>query len=281
MPQLARKLAGEGSFYTAVVVLVVFAAFPFYWMLITTFKTDGDLYNLKSIPYWFNTAPTLDHVKYLFEDTLFVQWLSNSALVGLCVVAITLVIALPAGYSLARMPGRSAENLGISLFLTYLVPPTLLFLPLSRVVTLLGLQDSLWSLVVIYPTFTIPFCTWLLMGFFKSVPREIEEAAIIDGCTVVGAFVKTILPLSLPAILTVVIFAFTLTIQEFVYALTFISSSDEKPVTLGVATDLIRGDIFYWGELMGAALIASVPVAIAYNLFLDRFISGITGGAVK
>jgi multiple sugar transport system permease protein len=264
-----------------VVVLVVFAAFPFYWMLITTFKTDGDLYNLKSIPYWFNTAPTLDHVKYLFEDTLFVQWLSNSALVGLCVVAITLVIALPAGYSLARMPGRSAENLGIAIFLTYLVPPTLLFLPLSRVVTLLGLQDSLWSLVVIYPTFTIPFCTWLLMGFFKSVPREIEEAAIVDGCTVVGAFVKTILPLSLPAILTVVIFAFTLTIQEFVYALTFISSSDEKPVTLGVATDLIRGDIFYWGELMGAALIASVPVAIAYNLFLDRFISGITGGAVK
>ncbi len=275
MSRFARKFAGEGSFYTAVVVLVLFAAFPFYWMLITTFKTDGDLYNLKSVPYWFNTAPTLEHIKYLFEDTLFVQWLSNSAL------AITLLVALPAGYSLARMPGRSAESLGIGIFLTYLVPPTLLFLPLSRVVSILGLQDSLWSLVVVYPTFTIPFCTWLLMGFFKSVPREIEEAAIVDGCTVVGAFVKTILPLSLPAILTVVIFAFTLTMQEFVYALTFISASDEKPVTLGVATDLIRGDIFYWGELMGAALIASVPVAIAYNLFLDRFISGITGGAVK
>jgi len=281
MPSLARKLAGEGSFYAAVVTLVVFAAFPFYWMLITTFKSDGDLYDLKSIPYWFNAPPTLEHVKYLFQETLFVQWLANSALVGLCVVAITLVVALPAGYSLARMPGRSAENLGIGIFVTYLVPPTLLFLPLSRVVSILGLQDSLWSLVVVYPTFTIPFCTWLLMGFFKSVPREIDEAAIIDGCTVMGAFVKTILPLSVPAILTVVIFAFTLTMQEFVYALTFISSSDEKPVTLGVATDLVRGDIFYWGELMGAALIASVPVAIAYNLFLDRFISGITGGAVK
>jgi multiple sugar transport system permease protein len=278
---LARKLGAEGSFYTAVIVLVVFAAFPFYWMLITTFKADGDLYDLKSIPYWFNTAPTLEHIKYLFTETLFVQWLMNSALIGLCVVAITLLVALPAGYSLARMPGRSAETLGIGIFLTYLVPPTLLFLPLSRVVSQLGLQDSLWSLVVVYPTFTIPFCTWLLMGFFKSVPREIEEAAIIDGCTVIGAFVKTVLPLSVPAILTVVIFAFTLTMQEFVYALTFISSSDEKPVTLGVATDLIRGDIFYWGELMGAALIASVPVAIAYNLFLDRFISGITGGAVK
>src|SRR5215469_5190598 len=281
MLRLAKKIGAEGSFYAAVVTLVTFAAFPFYWMLITTFKEDGDLYNLKSTPYWFNTAPTLEHLKYLFEDTLFVQWVTNSALIGLCVVAITLFVALPAGYSLARMPGRSAETLSIGIFLTYLVPPTLLFLPLSRVVTRLGLQDSLWSLVVIYPTFTIPFCTWLLMGFFKSVPREIEEAAIVDGCTVVGAFVKTVLPLSVPAILTVVIFAFTLTMQEFVYALTFISSSSEKPVTLGVATDLIRGDIFYWGELMGAALIASVPVAIAYNLFLDRFISGITGGAVK
>jgi multiple sugar transport system permease protein len=281
MLQLAKRLGGEGAFYAAVIVLVVFAAFPFYWMLITTFKADGDLYDLKSIPYWFNTPPTLEHIKYLFTETLFVQWLTNSALIGLCVVAITLIVALPAGYSLARMPGRSAETLGIGIFVTYLVPPTLLFLPLARAVTVLGLQDSLWSLIVIYPTFTIPFCTWLLMGFFKSVPREIEEAAIVDGCTVMGAFVKTVLPLSVPAILTVVIFAFTLTMQEFVYALTFISSSEEKPVTLGVATDLIRGDIFYWGELMGAALIASVPVAIAYNLFLDRFISGITGGAVK
>ncbi len=281
MLRLARSFGAQGSFYAAVIALVVFAAFPFYWMLITTFKADGDLYDLKSIPYWFNTAPTLEHIEYLFAETLFVQWLANSALIGLCVVAITLLVALPAGYSLARMPGRTAETLGIGIFLTYLVPPTLLFLPLSRIVSLLGLQDSLWSLVVVYPTFTIPFCTWLLMGFFKSVPREIEEAAIVDGCTVMGAFVKTVLPLSLPAILTVVIFAFSLTMQEFVYALTFISSSDEKPVTLGVATDLIRGDIFYWGELMGAALIASVPVAIAYNLFLDRFISGITGGAVK
>jgi multiple sugar transport system permease protein len=281
MLRLVRKIALEGSFYAAVIVLVTFAAFPFYWMLITTFKTDGDLYNLHSNPYWFNAAPTLAHLRYLFENTLFVQWLLNTALIGLCVVAITLVVALPAGYSLARLPGRSGENLGIGIFLTYLVPTTLLFLPLSRVVSDFGLQDSLWSLVVVYPTFTIPFCTWLLMGFFKSIPREIEEAAIVDGCTVLGAFVKTVLPLAVPAILTVVIFAFTLTMQEFVYALTFISSSDEKPVTLGVATDLVRGDVYYWGELMAGALIASIPVAIAYNLFLDRFISGLTGGAVK
>jgi len=281
MKRLIKTVAGQGSFYAAVVVLVTFAAFPFYWMLLTAFKTDADLYNLKSDPYWFNTAPTLDHIRYLFGQTLFLQWVWNSVLIGLCVVAITLIVTLPAGYSLARISGKGAESLGIGIFLTYLVPPTLLFLPLSRVVSLLGLQDSLWSLVLVYPTFTIPFCTWLFMGFFKSVPREIEEAAIVDGCTLVGAFFKTILPLCLPGVLTVVIFAFTLTMQEFVYALTFISSSDEKPVTLGVATDLVRGDIFYWGELMAAALITSVPVAIAYNLFLDRFISGITGGAVK
>src|SRR5512132_2616446 len=257
MPRALRRIGEEGSFYGLLTLLVIFAAFPFYWMLITTFKTEGDLYNLKSIPYWFSTGPTFEHLRYLFEQTLFARWLLNSLVIGLSVVAITLVVALPAGYSLARLAGRNAETLGIGIFLTYLVPPTLLFLPLSRVVSTLGLQDSLWSLVVVYPTFTIPFCTWLLMGFFKTIPREIEEAAIVDGCTLLGAFFKTVLPISIPAILTVVIFSFTLAMQEFVYALTFISSSDQKPVTLGVVTDLVRGDVFYWGELMGAALIAS------------------------
>src|SRR5713226_6130515 len=176
MLRLARSLGGRRTINKKVIALVVFAAFLFYWMLITTFKADGDLYDLKSIPYWFNTAPTLEHIEYLFADTLFVQWLANSALIGLCVVVITLLVALPAGYSLARMPGRTAETLGIGIFLTYLVPPTLLFLPLSRVISLLGLQDSLWSLVVVYPTFTIPFSTWLLMGFFKTIPPELEEA---------------------------------------------------------------------------------------------------------
>jgi multiple sugar transport system permease protein len=250
-------------------------------MLLTAFKTDADLYNLQSNPLWFNAPATFAHIQYLFAHTLFARWLLNSLIIGLCVVAITLITALPAGYSLARMPGRGAENLAIGIFLTYLVPPTLLFLPLSRVISWLGLQDSMWSLVLVYPTFTIPFCTWLLVGFFKAMPREIEEAAVVDGCGIFGAFVKIVLPLSLPAILTVVIFTFTLTLQEFVYALTFISTSSEKPVTLGVATDLVRGDIYYWGELMAGALIAGVPVAIAYSLFLDRFIAGITGGAVK
>ena len=277
---IANTLRGV-SFYAAVAFFVVLTAFPFYWMVITSFKTNPDLYNVTNIPFWFNEAPTLEHFRYLFEQTMFVRWLGNSLIIGVCVVAITLVAALPAGYSLARMTGRSGEALGIGIFLTYLVPPTLLFLPLSRIVADLGLQNSMWSLVLVYPTFTIPFCTWLLMGFFKAMPVEIEEAAIVDGCSLFGAFIKMVIPLSMPAILTAVIFTFTLTLQEFVYALTFISSTAQKPITLGVATDLIRGDVFYWGEIMAGALIASIPVAIAYNLFLDRFISGITGGAVK
>jgi multiple sugar transport system permease protein len=277
----AGGIAKETSFYGAVAFFVILAAFPFYWMLITSFKTNSDLYNVANIPFWFNDPPTLEHFRYLFQETLFARWLWNSVVIGLCVVAITLVTAVPAAYSLARLTGRTGETLGIGIFLTYLVPPTLLFLPLSRVIAGLGLQNSMWSLVLVYPTFTIPFCTWLLMGFFKAMPPEIEEAAIVDGCSLAGAFFKMTIPLSLPGILTAVIFTFTLTLQEFVYALVFISSSDQKPITLGVATDLIRGDIFYWGEIMAGALIASIPVAIAYNLFLDRFIAGITGGAVK
>jgi multiple sugar transport system permease protein len=281
MTRFIKNALGEVSFFGAVAFFVILTAFPFYWMVITSLKANSDLYSVENIPFWFNEAPTLEHYRYLFEQTMFARWLLNSLVIGVCVVAITLVTAVPAGYSLARLGGRNGEALGIGIFLTYLVPPTLLFLPLSRIVAELGLQNSMWSLVLIYPTFTIPFCTWLLMGFFKAVPREIEEAAIVDGCSVFGAFIKMAIPLSLPAILTVVIFTFTLTLQEFVYALTFISSTAQKPITLGVATDLVRGDIFFWGEIMAGALIASIPVAIAYNLFLDRFISGITGGAVK
>ena len=172
MSRIFNGAAKEGSFYTAVALLVVVAAFPFYWMLITAFKTNADLYNVSHIPFWFNDPPTLGHFRYLFEQTLFGRWLLNSLIIGVCVVAITLVAALPAGYSLARMGGRSGEALGIGIFLSYLVPTTLLFLPLSRIITMIGLQNSLWALVVVYPTFTIPFCTWLLMGFFKTVPLE-------------------------------------------------------------------------------------------------------------
>jgi multiple sugar transport system permease protein len=279
--KLAERLLKQTGFYTLVTALVIFAVWPFYWMLITAFKTEHDLYNLESIPYIFNEPPTLQHVNWLFDNTEFARWLWNSLTIGVLVAGITLLVAVPAGYALARMAGRYAESLGIGIFLTYLVPPTLLFIPLSPIVSRLGLQDSLWALVAVYPTFTIPFCTWLMMGFFKTIPQELEEAALIDGDSRFGAFLHVIMPLSMLGILTVVIFAFTLSMQEFVYALTFVSSTNQKTVTVGVPTDLMRGDLFLWGSLMAAALIAGIPMAIVYNLFLDRFVAGITGGAIR
>jgi len=265
-------------------VVAAFAAllsFPFFWMAITSFKRTSDLYDLENNPFLFNERPTLEHWKLLFFDTLYPRWLANTALVGVLVVAITLLLAVPAAYSLARLAGRWGERAGIGMFLTYLMPPTLLFIPLSRVVVALGLADTVWSLVVIYPTFTVPFSTWLLMGFFKSIPRELEDAALVDGFSRLGAFLKVVIPVSFSGILTVAIFSFTLSLQEFVYALTFISSSSRQTVGVGVPIFLVRGDVYYWGSLMAACLFASVPVAAVYNLFLDRFIAGFTVGAVK
>jgi multiple sugar transport system permease protein len=278
--QLKRWGAG-GAHFGILAAFVAFTAFPFYWMLITTFKQTRDLLNPDHNPFVFHDPPTLEHLQLLFADTLFAQWLWNTALVGVVVVGITLVLALPAGYSLARLTGRFGEQLGIAIFLTYLVPPTILFIPLSRVVANLGLQDSLWSLILVYPSFTVPFCTWLLMGFFKAIPRDLEEAAMIDGYSRFGAFTKVVIPVSIAGILTVVIFTFTLVTQEFVYALTFITAASNYTVSVGVPTFLVRGDVYFWGSLMGGCFIASVPIAIVYNLFLDRFIAGFTVGAVK
>jgi len=264
---------------------VAFAVFPFYWMVVTTFKQNSDLYvgaaNTAHNPFIFNRPPTLEHLKALFEQTLYLTWVANTLLVGALVVGITLVLAVPAGYSLARLTGRWGERLSIGIFLTYLVPSTLLFIPFSRLVSLLGLQNSLWSLVLVYPTFTVPFCTWLLMGFFKSLPREVEDSAMVDGCSRLGAIWRMVLPLSVPGLLTVVIFALTLVIQEFVYSLTFISSVERMTVSVGVPVALVRGDVYYWGSLMAACLITSIPIAVLYNFFLDRFIAGFTVGAIK
>jgi multiple sugar transport system permease protein len=257
-------------------------AFPFYWMLVTALKTDADLYNVESIPYKFSSgSPTTNNFEFLFRDTEYGRWLVNTAIIGIAVVAITLVLAVPAGYALARLSGGVGQMLGIGIFLTYLVPPTLLFLPLSRVVSEIGLQDRLLALIVVYPSFTVPFSTWLLMGFFKTIPRELEDAALIDGASRLGALARVVFPISLPGILTVVIFSFSLVVNEFVYAITFISTSSHRTISAGVPTELIRGDVFFWGALMAAALIPSIPLALLYNLFLDRFIAGFTGGAFR
>jgi len=262
-------------------VLTFFFAFPFVWMLITAFKRTSDLYDLKHNPFLFYEPPTLEHVKRLFFETLYGQWLLNTAFVGILVVLITLLLAVPAGYALARLTRNWGAQLGIGIFLTYLVPPTLLFIPLSRVVVNLHLDDSLWSLVLVYPSFTVPFSAWLMMGFFKAIPKDVEEAAMVDGYSRMGAFVRVVVPISFSGILTVAIFSFTLVMQEFVYAVTFISSVHNMTVGIGVPTFLVHGDVYFWGSLMAGCFIASVPIAIIYNFFVDRFISGFTMGAVK
>ncbi len=283
-----RSLPTRVGRWVIVAGFSVLLAFPFYWMLLASFKQGRDLYDTRSNPFLFNAPPTLEHLRLLFQQRaendplpLFVRWLMNTAGVGVLVVAITLLLALPAAYALARLTGRWGPRLGMGIFLTYLVPPTLLFLPLSRVVALLGLQDSLWSIVLVYPSFTVPFSIWLLMGFFKSIPTELEDAAMVDGLTRFQAFLRLVVPISTAGILTVVIFSFTLVTQEFVYALTFISSASRQTVGVGVPIFLVRGDVYYWGSLMAACLIASLPIAIVYNVFLDRFIAGFTVGAVK
>ena len=277
----AREKAAKAGHRTLITLFSLFAAFPFAWMLITTFKKTNDLLNPNSFPFGYPKGPTLENLRVLFEETLFVRWIGNTLFVGVIVVIITLLLAVPAGYALARLSGTFGEQLGIGIFLTYLVPPTILFIPLSRVVSSLGLQNSLWALILVYPSFTVPFCTWLMMGFFKVIPKDIEEAAMMDGLSRLGAFVRVILPMSVAGLLTVVIFAFTLVLQEFVYALTFISSARNFTISVGVPTFLVRGDVYFWGSLMAACFIASVPIAFLYNLFVDRFISGFTVGAVK
>jgi multiple sugar transport system permease protein len=277
----AKAIRRHAWIYVGLTPFMIIAVFPIYWMAITAFKQSPDLYRMHHIPFWFNLAPTLEHFVYLFKHTYYGNWVVNTLSIATWVAGITLVTAVPAGYALARLRLPGAENLAISIFMTYLVPPIILFIPLSRVVSILGLQDRWWALVVVYPTFTIPFCTWLLSGFFKTIPGELEDAARVDGCGHLGALIRVVLPISLPGMITTVIFAFTLSMQDFIYALAYVSVSDQKTVPLGVVTDLIRGDVYFWQSLMAGALLIAVPVAVVYNFFLDRFISGITGGALK
>ncbi len=264
--------------YGVVIPFAIVLAFPFLWMAVTSFKPEAQVYDPTKV--W-TFHPTVASYSFLFHHTGYLRWLRNSSFVGLMVVLITLAVALPAGYALARLSGRVGRSLGVAIFLTYLVPPTLLFLPLSRVISKLNLEDRLWALILVYPSFTIPFAVWLLMGFFKTIPQELEDAALIDGCSRLGSLVRIVFPISIPGILTVVIFTFSLVVNEFVYAITFISSSTNRTLTVGVPTDLIRGDLFNWPGIMAAILIPSIPLALVYNAFLNRFIAGFTGGAFR
>lgn len=270
-----REIRRHALIYAGLTPLVAIAVFPVVWMAITAFKENADLYRTDHNPFWFYLPPTLEHFRLLFSQTYFSTWLVNTLLLSVSVVLITLLTAIPAGYALARMRLPGSEPIGTATFMTYLVPQIILFLPLARVVGALGLFDSWWALVVVYPTFTIPFCTWLMVGFFRTLPRELEEAAWVDGCGLLGAIARVILPLSRPGIAITTLFAFTLSMQEFLYAVVYVAPRAEKTVTVGLATALIRGDIYYWGSLMAGALVVGLPVAILYGLVIDHFIRGL------
>jgi ABC-type glycerol-3-phosphate transport system permease component len=276
-----RQVQARVGLYVAAIFAALLAAGPFIWATITMFKYDQDLYQRSNNPFIFNLNPTFKNVDYLFSNTPFTTFLWNTVWVGLLVVAITLAVGLPAAYSLARLDMPWGGPLGIAIFFVYLIPPSLLFISLSRIVVELGLQDSTWSLVLIYPTITIPVSVWLLIGFLKSIPRDIEEQAMVDGYSRVGAFIRTVIPLALPGIIAVIVFTFTLSAQEFIYALSFVSRSSEKTISIGVPTELIRGDVFFWQSLQAATVIVAVTIAFTFNLFLGRIISGFTMGAVK
>jgi multiple sugar transport system permease protein len=277
---IERKWRKWLFFYLPMAAFIVFTLFPFYWMAVTAFRPDPELYRTwrqwNAAPLW-TLAPTLEHVKGLLQTTAFPTWLWNTMAVAIVATAISLVCGMFAGYALARLKFRGSEFLGTAIFITYLLPQTLLFIPLADIIRDMQLGNTPWALMLTYPTFLIPFCTWLLMGYFKTIPRELEECARIDGATRFGAMVRIIFPVAIPGILSAGIFAFTLSWNEFIYALVFMSSADRKTVPVGVVSELIRGDVFFWGQLMAGALLGSVPVALVYSFFVEYYVTGLTG----
>jgi multiple sugar transport system permease protein len=260
---------------------LLFAIFPFYHMTLTSLKTDRELYDRASVPLVISQGPTLEHYQKLLWESAFLTWTKNSLVVTMIATAISVVIGTIAAYALARLKFVGVGAFGTGIFVTYLVPTSLLFLPLAQVVHWVGLADSKWSLVLTYPTFLVPFCTWLLMGYFRTVPKEVEECAMVDGATRLQALWRIVLPMAIPGLVCAVLFAFTLSWNEFIYALTFTSSSEEITASVGVTSELIRGDIYFWGQLMAGAVLGSVPIVILYVFFLDYYVSGLTAGAVK
>jgi multiple sugar transport system permease protein len=250
--------------------------FPFYWMAATSLKPNEELLSREGNPFWVKN-PTLAHFKKLLFDTSYPEWLWNTILVSVVATFISLFAAVLAAYAIERLRFQGAKHVGVSIFLAYLVPPSILFIPLAAIVFNLGLFDTRWALILTYPTFLIPFATWLLMGYFRSIPFELEECALIDGATRWQILVKIILPLAVPGLISAGIFAFTLSWNEFIYALTFVSSSENKTVPVGVVTELVEGDVYHWGPLMAGALLGSLPVAFVYSFFVEYYVSGMTG----
>jgi multiple sugar transport system permease protein len=268
------------TLWVPLIVFLIVLLFPFYWMALTTFKPNSELLNYSDFnPLWV-VKPTLDNIKKLLFDTQYPEWLLTTMVVAVGATALSLFCSVLAAYAIARLRFKGSESVGLMIFLAYLVPPSILFIPLATMIFELGLYDSMWALILTYPTFLIPFCTWLLIGYFKTLPFELEECALIDGASRFQILIKIILPLSLPGLISAGIFAFTLSWNEFIYALAFISSSENKTVPVGVLTELVEGDVYHWGSLMAGALFGSLPVAILYSFFVDYYVASLTG-AVK
>jgi multiple sugar transport system permease protein len=259
---------------------LIFTLFPFYWMAVTSLKPNSELYNRKIMPL-IVYHPTLKHYVDLLSETNFLLWSWNTLLVAVVSTAISLVFGVMLAYPLARMRFAGSALVSFAVAATYLVPQPLLFIPLADIITGLGLNDTLTSVILTYPTLLIPFCAWLLMGYFRSVPQELEDAARIDGATRLQTMFKVFLPLCTPGFISAGIFAFTLAQNEFLYALIFLTQTDVRTVPVGAIAELVKGDVFYWGQLMAAALLGSVPVAIIYSFFVEHYVAGLTAGAVK
>jgi multiple sugar transport system permease protein len=267
------------TLYIPIAIFLFVLLFPFYWMVMTSFKSNSELISRESNPFWI-VAPTLDHFRRLLFHTPYADWMWNTVIISVVATFTSLAASVFAAYAIERLRFQGSKQVGLAIFLAYLVPPSILFIPLAAIVFQLGLFDTRWALILTYPTFLIPFCTWLLMGYFRTIPYELEECALIDGATRWQILVKIILPLAVPGLISAGIFAFTLSWNEFIYALTFISSSEVKTVPVGVVTELVEGDVYHWGALMAGALLGSLPVAIMYSFFVEYYVSGMTG-AVK
>jgi multiple sugar transport system permease protein len=276
-----RPLMRRVAIHLGLLPFLIFALFPFYHMTLTSLKQDRELYDRFAVPLIITQGPTLEHYTKLIWDTEFLTWTKNSLMVTILATAISVVIGTIAAYALARMRFFGVGAFGTGIFVTYLVPTSLLFLPLAQVVNWIGLADSKWALVLTYPTFLVPFCTWLLMGYFRTVPKEVEECAMVDGATRVQALLRIVLPIAIPGLVCAILFAFTLSWNEFIYALTFTSSSDQITASVGVTSELIRGDIYFWGSLMAGAVLGSVPIVILYVFFQRYFVGGGVSAAVK
>jgi len=268
------------NIYLPLVFYLVFLLFPFYWMTLVSLKPTNDLFEMKFNPFWIKRF-TLENYLYLFQNTAFPEWVKNTLIVSVTSTVLSLGCSIFAGYALARLRFPGSNFLGVGIFLAYLVPPTLLFLPLAQVIAKLNLYNTYWALILTYPTQLVPFASWLLMGYFRTIPKEIEESAMADGCSRMAILLRIVLPLSVPGLLSAGIFCFTLSWNEFLYALIFMSSGDMKTIPVGVVSDMIKADTLFWGSLMASAVLGSFPIAFLYSFFVKHYVSGLTAGAVK